>query len=204
MHPAAIEYPRCVKQYAPATDRNRAAIRDVLARVLPQTGTVLEIASGSGQHAVAFARAFPSVTWQPSDPDPTALSSIDAWRAEADLPNLAEPFELNVTQPWPIDRADAIVCINMVHIAPWEASLALFENAGRILAAGALLYLYGPYREGAQIAPSNEQFDRSLKSRDERWGVRDVKDLEAAAPAFALAEMVAMPANNHSLIFRRR
>lgn len=204
MHRAAIEYPRCVKQYAPATDRNRDAIRDVLSRVLPATGTVLEIASGSGQHAVAFARAFPAVTWQPSDPDPTALSSIDAWRAEADLPNLAEPFELDVTQPWPIDQADAVVCINMVHIAPWEASLALFANAGRILSPGALLYLYGPYREGGAITVSNEQFDRSLKARDERWGVRDVADLTAAAGDFTLDETVAMPANNHSLIFRRR
>ena len=204
MRCGAIEYAGRVKQHAPATDRNRDAIRDVLARFLPATGTVLEIASGSGQHAVAFARAFPGLTWQPTDPDPTALASIAAWRAEAERPNLAAPLALNVTQPWPVERADAIVCINMVHISPWEASLALFEHAGRVLATGAVLYLYGPYRFAGVTAPSNEQFERSLVSRDPRWGIRDVSDLTAAATAFTLEETIAMPANNHSLVFRRR
>ena len=137
-----------MKRHAPATERNREPIREVLARVLPRTGTVLEIAAGSGEHAVYFARAFPHLTWQPTDADPAALESIAAWRDEVALPNLAAPLALDVTQPWPVDHADAIVCINMVHIAPWEAALALFANAGRVLAPDALLYLYGPYRFG--------------------------------------------------------
>lgn len=195
-----------MKQHAPATDRNREPIREVLARELPQRGTVLEIASGSGEHAVAFARAFPAVTWQPSDPDERALASIAAWRAEAALPNLAAPVRLDVTSAWPIAHADAIVCINMVHIAPWEAALALFAGAGRLLAAGALLFLYGPYRFGGVFtAPSNEAFDASLRARDPRWGVRDVDDLRAAAAGqgFDLRDTVALPANNHALVFRR-
>jgi SAM-dependent methyltransferase len=194
-----------MKQHAPAALRNREPIREVLARVLPATGTVLEIASGTGEHAVAFATAFPALTWQPSDPDPTARASIAAHRIEAGLPNLAEPLALDVMAPWPTDRADAIVCINMIHISPWEASLALFEHAGRLLASDALLYLYGPYRfDGQFTAPSNADFDRSLRSRDPRWGVRDLRDLVGAATEFTLAEIAAMPANNHSLIFRRK
>lgn len=195
-----------MKRFAPATERNRAPIRDVLARVLPATGTVLEIASGSGEHAVAFAQAFPALTWQPSDPDPSALASITAWRDEAGLANLAAPIELDVVKPWPALAPAAIVCINMVHISPWEASLALFSNAGRLLAPSGVLYLYGPYRfAGAFTAESNAEFDRSLRARDPRWGVRDVDDLVAAArgSALELVDTVAMPANNHSLIFRR-
>jgi SAM-dependent methyltransferase len=195
-----------VKQHAPAAERNREPIREVLARELPASGTVLEIASGSGEHAVAFARAFPHLTWQPTDAEPTALASITAWREGAGLPNLAAPVALDVMGAWPIAHADAVVCINMVHIAPWEAALALFANAGRILGAGALLYLYGPYRfDGEFTAPSNAAFDQSLRARDPRWGVRDVRDLEAAASeqGLTLRETIAMPANNHSLIFRR-
>ena len=195
-----------MKQNAPATERNREAIREVLARELPATGTVLEIASGTGQHAVAFATAFPTITWQPTDPDPTSLASITGWRVEAALPNLPPPFLLDVTvTPWPFERADAIVCINMVHIAPWEAALALFAGASRLLPPGGLLYLYGPYRFDGTTAPSNEDFDRSLTSRNPSWGVRDVRDLGAAAVAngLALRGAVAMPANNHSLLFRR-
>ena len=194
-----------MKQHAPATERNREPIREVLARVLPATGTVLEIASGSGEHAIAFARAFPGLTWQPTDPDPSALASIAAWRDEAKLANLAAPIELDVTRPWPVQHADAIVCINMVHIAPWEAALALFAGAGRVLAPGAVLFTYGPYRFGGVTAPSNEAFDASLRSRDPRWGVRDVDELTrvAATEGLTLVETVAMPANNHSLVFRR-
>jgi SAM-dependent methyltransferase len=196
-----------MKHHAPATERNREPIREVLARELPASGTVLEIASGRGEHAVAFARAFPGVTWQPSDPDERALESIAAWRAEAALPNLAAPVRLDATAtPWPVERADAIVCINMVHIAPWEAALALFAGAARLLAPGALLFLYGPYRfGGAFTAPSNQAFDASLRSRDPRWGVRDVDDLRAAAAAqgFTLGQPIALPANNHVLLFRR-
>jgi len=192
-----------VKQRAPATERNREPIRDVLARELPAAGTVLEIASGSGEHAAYFAAQFPQVQWQPTDPDATALASIAAWRAEAGLPNLRAPLALDVMGAWPIERADAIVCINMVHIAPWEAAVALFAGAARVLAPGALLYLYGPYRFAGQTAPSNEEFERWLKARDPRFGVRDLRDLERVSEGFALRGVVAMPANNHSLVFRR-
>jgi SAM-dependent methyltransferase len=195
-----------MKHHAPATARNREPIREVLARELPASGLVLEIASGSGEHAVAFAQAFPAVTWQPTDADPSALASIAAWRADAALPNLAAPRALDVTAPWPFDRADAIVCINMVHIAPWEAALALFAGAGRLLAPGALLFTYGPYQFGGRFtAPSNDAFDQSLRARDTRWGVRDVDDLTAAAAphGLSLRETVALPANNHALVWRR-
>ena len=194
-----------MKQHAPATARNREPIREVLARVLPQTGLVLELAAGSGEHSIYFAQAFPTLTWQPSDMDPTALASIEAWRAEAALPNLCAPLCVDVTQPtWPIERADAITCINMVHISPWQAALSVFAGAERL--AASLLYLYGPYRFGGEFtAPSNAEFDRSLRARDPSWGVRDVRELEEAARerGYALRELIAMPANNHSLIFRR-
>lgn len=194
-----------MKQHAPATERNRAAIRDVLARVLPATGRVLEIASGTGEHARYLAGEFPHLTWQPTDRDDGALASIAAWRAEAGLPNLLAPVRLDVTAPWPVAHADAIVCINMVHIAPWEATLALFAGAAEVLGPGGLLYLYGPYWVDGVRVPSNEAFDQSLRARDPRWGVREVRDLEAAAAAnrLVLDEIVPMPANNHSLIFRR-
>ena len=194
-----------MKQHAPATERNREAIREVLERELPARGTVLEIASGTGQHAAHFAAAFPDLVWQPSDPDATACASIAAYRAEANLANFAAPFELDVTKPWPIEAVDAIVCINMVHISPWESALALFAGAGQRLGEGALLYLYGPYRFDGTTSASNEQFDQSLRGRDPRWGVRDVRELGAAASdhGLVLRGAVAMPANNHSLLFRR-
>jgi len=196
-----------MKQIAPAAGRNKEPIREVLARALPASGTVLMIAEGSGEHAAYFAGAFHQLTWQPTDRDDTALASIAAWCDEAQLPNLRAPLRLDVTDAvWPVAAADAITCINMIHIAPWEATLGLFAGAARTLPAGGLLFLYGPYRfDGAFTAPSNEAFDQSLRSRDPRWGVRDVRDLEATAAAtgFALREAVAMPANNHSLLFRR-
>ena len=195
------------KRVAPAAARNREPIREVLARVLPAGGDVLEIAAGSGEHAVYLAGAFPALTWQPTDPDADALASIEAWRAEAGLFNLRAPRRLDVTdEAWPVARADAIVCINMIHIAPWVATLALFEGAARTLSRAGLLYLYGPYRFDRRFtAPSNEEFDRSLRGRDPAWGVRDVRELMrvAAIVGLALREIVAMPANNHSLIFRR-
>lgn len=196
------------KQHAPATARNREPIREVLARELPPSGTVLEIASGSGEHAMHFARTFPDLAWQPSDASEAALASIAAWLAEVQLPNLRAPIALDVTAAsWPLAHADAIVCINMVHIAPWHATLGLFAGAQRLLSGGALLYLYGPYRfGGAFTAPSNAGFDRWLRERDPRWGVRDVDELTRTAGdhGFALREVVAMPANNHSLVFRRQ
>lgn len=194
-----------MKQRAPAAARNRDPIREVLAPVLPATGTVLTIAEGTGEHAVHFATGFPNLTWQPTDRDEAALESIAAWCADARLPNLRGPLPLDVTHPvWPVTAADAITCINMIHISPWEATLGLFAGAARLLAPGALLYLYGPYRfDGQFTAPSNEAFDQSLRSRDPRWGIRDVRDLEAAASGFALRDTITMPANNHSLVFRR-
>lgn len=191
-----------MKQSSPAAERNREPIRDVLARELPASGTVLMLAEGSGQHAVFFAAAFPHLIWQPSDPSAEARASIAAWRAEAHLPNLRPPIELDVTsETWP--AADAITCINMIHISPWEATLGLFAGAARALAPGGLLLTYGPYKLDGVIAPSNEAFDRSLRGRDARWGVRDVSDLRRVATGFELASMVAMPANNHCLVWRR-
>jgi hypothetical protein len=197
------------KLVAPATARNRDPIRDVLARyVRPGPLPVLEIASGSGEHAVHLARAFPDTPWQPTDRDSDALASIAAWRAESALPNLRAPLPLDVTAAWPaeVGQAQLIVCINMIHIAPWEATLALMAGAARLLAAGAHLFLYGPYRcFGLPTAPSNESFDASLRSRDPRWGVRDLAEVGGAAAArgFVLHEVVAMPANNHCVVFRR-
>jgi hypothetical protein len=191
-----------MKQFAPATARNREPIREVLATVLPPSGVVLEIASGTGEHAVHMARAFPQIEWQPSDPDDAALASITAHCADAALQNLRAPIRFDVhDKTWP--AADAIVCINMIHIAPWEATLALFAGAARTLANDNVLFTYGPYRFDGQTAPSNDDFDRSLKSRDPRWGVRDVTELKRVAVGFRLAEIVAMPANNHSLVWRR-
>jgi hypothetical protein len=195
------------KRHAPATARNREAIVDVLCGVLPEQGTVLEVASGSGEHVVHFAQAFPALRWQPSDPDPAALKSIAAWAAEAGLSNVAQPVMLDASAgDWPVDSADAILCINMIHISPWEATLGLLRGASRLLPEGAPLYLYGPYLQaGVETAPSNLAFDQSLRSRNPAWGLRDVADVEAAAEkeGFQLERVVPMPANNLSLIFRR-
>ncbi len=201
-------YTAIMKRSSEAAARNREPIREVLARYLPPSGMVLEIASGTGEHAVHFAQHFPALAWQPTDADPAALASIAAWRDEANLPNLLRPLELDVmVTPWPVAKADAIVCINMVHIAPIEAVGALFHGAARALAPGGLFYLYGPYKfHGRFTAPSNEDFDRSLRARDPRWGVRDIRELTVTATrtGLGLEHTLAMPANNHSLIFRRR
>lgn len=194
---------------APAAQRNREPIREVLARyVTPDERPVLEIAAGSGEHAVHFSNAFPGVPWQPTDRDDAALASIAAYRDEAQLPNLRAPLALDVTATtWPIDRAQLVLCINMIHISPWEATLGLLAGAARVLAPDRHLVLYGPYRFfGAWGAPSNAAFDENLRGRDERWGVRDLADVGAAATSagFVLHELVAMPANNHCVIFRRR
>lgn len=194
------------RRHAPATLRNREAIADVLADLLPRRGTVLEVASGSGEHVVHFAQAFPALDWQPSDPDPDALRSIAAWCDDADLVNVAPPLMLDASSDdWPVARAEAILCINMVHISPWEATLGLLRGAARLLPPGGPLYLYGPYvQPGVETAPSNLAFDQSLRSRDPAWGLRDVADVEAAALAqgLRLEAVVPMPANNLSLIFR--
>ncbi|WP_081940710.1 DUF938 domain-containing protein [Sphingopyxis sp. LC81] len=195
------------KRHAPATLRNRDAIVAVLADWLPVAGTVLEVASGSGEHAVHFAAAFPQLDWQPSDPDPAGLTSIAAYRAEAGLVNIAPPLALDASAPeWPLDRAGAILCINMVHISPWEATLGLFAGAARLLAPAAPLILYGPYVEpDVPTAESNLAFDASLRSRNPAWGLRDTDAVKAAAAdaGLAFAERRAMPANNLMLLFRR-
>jgi hypothetical protein len=192
---------------SPATARNREPILAVLREVLPRVGTVLEIASGTGEHGVHFAAALPGLTWQPSDLEDESLGSISAHRALAGLPNLLPPLRLDATAPsWPVRQADAVVCINMLHIAPWAAAEGLMAGAARVLAPGNVLYLYGPFKQdGRHTAPSNAAFDASLRARDPQWGVRDtgqVADL-ARKNGFALAQQVAMPANNLSLIFRR-
>ncbi|KVD78936.1 SAM-dependent methyltransferase [Burkholderia sp. ABCPW 14] len=196
------------RQWAPATERNREPILDVLKRVLPARGIVLEIASGTGQHAVRFAAALPDLVWQPTDTEAAARASIAAWAADAALPNLRAPLALDVcVEPWPLAAADAIVCINMIHIAPWAAACALFDGAARVLPDGGVLYLYGPYRRGgAHTAESNAQFDAQLRSRDPAWGVRDLEAVAelGRAAGLTLDEIAEMPANNLSVVFRKR
>ena len=194
-------------RYFPATARNRDVIANVLKRNLPTKGTVLEIASGSGQHSVYFAGIFPDLRWQPSDPDPVNLDSIAAWGDASGAANLYPPLQINASDlVLPIKAVDAILCINMIHIAPWDATEGLMRNAAILLPQGAPLYLYGPYRIcGAHTALSNEAFDNSLRSQNETWGVRDLEDVRAEADKHSLdfIERVEMPSNNQSLIFRK-
>jgi SAM-dependent methyltransferase len=194
------------RQYAPATERNRAPILEVLRRALPSQGSVLEIASGTGEHAAFFAPHFPRLVWQPSDADPAARASIAAWTAGMD--NVRVPLALDAaSSAWPLAAADAVLCINMIHIAPWPATEGLVAGAARLLPVGGLLFLYGPYqRDGRHTAPSNAAFDASLRARDPAWGVRDLGDVSALATqaGFRLAEVVEMPANNLSVLFRRQ
>ena len=191
---------------SPSADRNKAPIQSVLERILPETGTVLEIASGTGQHIVHFARALPALTWQPTDVEPECLSSITGWLAAENLPNVRAPVELDVLRrPWPISQADALVCMNLVHIAPWTVVPALFAGARTVLGAGGIVFLYGPYFVGGtRTAPSNAAFDRVLRAQDSAWGIRDLAEVTRAANAegFELTETVQMPANNLSVIFR--
>jgi len=194
---------------SPAVARNRDPIFEVLAARLPASGLVLEIAAGTGEHAATFAPRLPNLLWRPSDPDPAALASIAAWRDVSGAGNLLEPVVLDASDPgsWPVGAVDAIVCINMVHISPWAATEGLIAGAAARLPAGGLLYLYGPYLEDeVPTAPSNLAFDASLKDRNPAWGLRrlgTVRDL-AADHGLDLAERIAMPANNLSLVFRRR
>ncbi len=199
------------KRHAPATARNREAIADVLAAQLPEKGMVLEVASGSGEHAIYFAAKFPQIQWQPSDREEDALASIAAYRAEAGLDNVLEPILLDASAPGqPAEQVDAmtdaVLCINMAHISPWEATIGLFAKAAACLGAGAPLILYGPYLEaGVETAPSNLQFDASLKARDPRWGLRDLADMDALAADnhFKRSARIAMPANNLALVYRK-
>jgi len=198
--------PRC---FAPATQRNRQAILDVLLRVLPTRGAALELASGTGEHAVWFAQHLRPLAWQPSDPDPLMRRSIAAHGADAACPTLRlPPLDIDVTAPhWPLKEAAAIVCINLLHIAPWSAAEGLMAGAERVLPSGGVLYLYGPYkRDGRHTAPSNEAFDGNLRANDPAWGVRDMEAVTALAEAHGLGfgEAVEMPANNLSLVFTKR
>jgi SAM-dependent methyltransferase len=193
--------------FRPHVARNREPILEVLKRVLPPQGLVLEVASGSGEHAAYFAKELPLLSWQPTDPDVEALASIAAHRAAAGAANLLSPLQLDVTeQPWPVALADAVMCNNMIHIARWAACEGLIAGAARLLPAGGILYLYGPYKiDGRHTAPSNQAFDDDLRARNPLWGIRDLADVVALAThhGFALAETLPMPANNLSVVFRR-
>jgi cyclopropane fatty-acyl-phospholipid synthase-like methyltransferase len=193
---------------SPSADRNKGPILAVLERILPATGTVLEIASGTGQHVVHFARALRHLTWQPSDVEAECLRSISAWLSAERLPNIRQPIELDVQAfPWPVKAVDAIVCANLLHIAPWPVVPALFAGARAALRASGPLYLYGPYSlQGRHTAPSNAAFDRALRAYDPEWGVRDLAEVARVAEehGLELAETAEMPANNLSVVFRRR
>lgn len=192
---------------SPSADRNKGPILAVLERILPPTGTVLEIASGTGQHVVHFARALGHLTWQPSDAEAECLRSISAWLSAERLPNIRQPIELDVQAlPWPVGAVDAVVCANLLHIAPWPVVPALFAGARAALRASGPLCLYGPYSlQGRHTAPSNAAFDRALRAYDPEWGVRDLAEVARVAEehGFDLAETAEMPANNLSVVFRR-
>lgn len=197
--------------FSPSAARNRDAIREAFLKTMPKTGDILEIGSGTGEHAVHIAAAAPALRWLPGDPDDASRASIAAWTEHHGLTNVAAPHAFDVTAPgWDQNhpRVDGVVSINMIHIAPFEAARGLFAGAGRLLQPGGKLFLYGPFaRGGAHTAPSNADFDASLKSRDPRWGVRDL-ELEIAplaeAAGMALETVIEMPANNLSVIFARR
>lgn len=201
---------RRMKRHAPATLRNREPILAELLRFLPKTGTVLELASGSGEHAAFFAAHIPGLTWQPSDADEDARASIEAYRAEVALTNLRAPLAVDARDDaatWGLARADALVCINMIHIAPWASCEGLMRGAGRLLSPGGVLFLYGPFTQGGvHTAPSNATFDLGLRARDPSWGVRDLEDVtrEAERAGLARTAVVRMPANNLSVVFARR
>lgn len=196
------------RRSAPAAGRNREPIAEVLGEWLPASGLVLELASGTGEHAIFFAGRFPDLEWQPSDVHPHAIQSIAAWGASAGLPNLRPPVMLDAASPdWPIERAAALLSINMVHISPWSSALGLLDGAARVLQQGAPLILYGPwFSDDIVPAPGNLEFDSDLRRRDSQWGIRKVQDFTAAAMErdFSLVETRAMPANNLMLLFRRR
>ena len=196
-----------MRRQAPAAARNRQPILDVLTPHLPTQGLVLEIASGSGEHIVYFAEALPDLVFQPSDPSPEARASIDDWVQALALGNVRPALALDAAgDVWPLERADTVICCNMIHIAPWEAAVGLIAGAGRILPKGGTLYLYGPYRRsGRHTAPSNEAFDLDLRRRNPAWGVRDLEAVTALAQAqgFGAPEIIDMPANNLSLVFKR-
>jgi SAM-dependent methyltransferase len=187
-----------VKRYAPATERNRDVIAETLMNVLPAQGLVLEIASGTGEHAVHFAQLFPAITWQPSDPDPIAIASINAWRGDCAVANVRSAMLLDASADWPIAHADAVVCINMAHISPWAATVGLLRNAARILPQSAPLFIYD-----VPLAEGNATFDAALRQQNVEWGLRYVEDItkEARDVGLTLDQIIPMPSNNLSLIF---
>jgi SAM-dependent methyltransferase len=191
-----------------SAERNRGPILKVLERALPKTGLVLEVASGTGQHVIHFAQALKGLSWQPTDMDAACRRSISAWLAAAELANVRRPLDLDVRElPWRVPTLDAIVCLNLIHIAPWSVAMALFAGAGLALRETGLLYLYGPYSvQGKHTAPSNAAFDSALRAENPEWGLRDLKEVESLAKdqGFDLAETIEMPANNFSVLFRKR
>jgi SAM-dependent methyltransferase len=195
------------RESAPSAERNKQPILDVLVRVLPSCGLVLEIGSGTGQHAAHFAQALPALTFQPSEMDLDRHASIKAWAAAGKLSNMNPPLAIDVTKrPWPVSAVDAVVCINVIHISPWETTLGLMAGAGSILPAGGVLVTYGPYlRGGAHTSQSNQAFDASLRARNPLWGVRDIDAVARAAgnEGLVLEEAVQMPANNFTLVWRK-
>lgn len=193
---------------SPAAERNKQPIAAVLARVLPSTGLVLEVASGTGQHAEHFARTLPTLTWQPTEADTQMLAALGERVVRAALPNLLAPlrFDVHDAAP-PVESAAAMFCSNMIHIAPWSACLELLAHAERCLAPGAPLVLYGPFkRAGEHTAPSNAAFDLGLRRRNREWGVRDLDEVVeiASGHGLALAEAVPMPANNFTIVLERQ
>ena len=209
--PFAVEDRSCAaeaRQFSPSAARNRGPIREVLTRVLPKKGIVLEIGSGTGEHVVCFAKALPRLVWLPSDPDIGSRASIEAWIVTERLANVRAPVAIDVRrETWDVEDDapfDAMISLNMIHIAPWDAALGLLAGAGRLLTPDGVLFLYGPFMlNGVHTATSNAAFDADLKRRDKRWGVRDVDELvsEAAPYGLELREVVKMPANNLSLVF---
>jgi hypothetical protein len=195
-----------MRRQAPAAARNRQPILDVLQPHLPARGLVLEVASGSGEHTAHFAQALPDLTFQPSDPDERARASIDDWTATLGLANVRPALELDaVAEEWPIAEANAIACINMIHISPWASTVGLLRGAGRLLPHNGTLFLYGPYfRAGIDTAPSNLAFDRDLRASNPAWGIRALEEVVVLAEAngFAPPLVIEMPANNLSLVFR--
>lgn len=201
----AVKHEMVAKLEHPWCERNKMPILEVFRRVLPDEGTVLEVGSGSGQHAAFFSQQFPGLDWLPSDIDDENLASIRAWRAETDRPNFFAPIRLDVlSDQWPADLVDVIFNANMVHITPWACCLGLLAGARRHLVKGGLLIMYGPFRIGGEhTAESNQAFDRDLRNRDPTWGVRDLEAIQQAAVGLELEDRFEMPANNQTIVFRK-
>jgi len=197
-----------VKLSSPSALRNRGPIAELLRHILPDSGTVLEIASGSGEHVIHFARLFPNLVWQPSDPSPEARASVQDWVKSESLANVLPPLDVDASaEIWPIAAADAMIAINMVHISPWTATQGLLGGAGKLLPSGGVLVLYGPYRcQGQPLVPSNADFDASLRARNPEWGIRLLEDVESLAKksGLTLTSVTEMPANNLGVVFTRQ